>query len=49
VAAYLEGQGVAAERMQYKGYGEAQPRVANSSAANRALNRRTEFEIISIQ
>ena len=49
VAAYLEGQGVAAERIQYKGYGEAQPRVANSSAANRALNRRTEFEIISIQ
>ena len=49
VAAYLEGQGVAAERMQFKGYGEAQPRVANSSAANRALNRRTEFEIISIQ
>ena len=49
VAAYLEGQGVAAERMQYKGYGEAQPRVANSSAVNRALNRRTEFEIISIQ
>ncbi len=49
VAAYLEGQGVAAERMQFKGYGEAQPRIANSSAANRALNRRTEFEIISIQ
>lgn len=49
VAAYLEGLGVAADRMQYKGFGEAQPRVANSSAANRALNRRTEFEIISIQ
>jgi outer membrane protein OmpA-like peptidoglycan-associated protein len=49
VAAYLEAHGVAADRMQYKGFGEAQPRVANSSAVNRALNRRTEFEIISIQ
>lgn len=49
VAAYLEAQGVDAIRMGYKGFGEAQPRVANSSAANRALNRRTEFEIISIQ
>ena len=49
VAAYLEAQGVDASRMGYKGFGEAQPRVANTSAANRALNRRTEFEIISIQ
>ncbi len=49
VAAYLEALGVTADRMQYKGFGEAQPRVENTSAANRALNRRTEFEIISIQ
>lgn len=49
VAAYLEALGVNASRMQYKGFGEAQPRVQNTSAANRALNRRTEFEIISIQ
>jgi outer membrane protein OmpA-like peptidoglycan-associated protein len=49
VAAYLEALGVNASRMQYKGFGEAQPRVENNSAANRALNRRTEFEIISIQ
>jgi outer membrane protein OmpA-like peptidoglycan-associated protein len=49
VAAYLEALGVNASRMQYKGFGEAQPRVENNSAANRALNRRSEFEIISIQ
>ena len=49
VAAYLEQLGVTAERMQFRGYGETQPRVENDSAANRALNRRTEFEILSIQ
>jgi len=49
VANYLEKLGVAAERMQYKGYGEQQPRVPNDSADNRALNRRTEFEILSIE
>jgi outer membrane protein OmpA-like peptidoglycan-associated protein len=49
VAAHLETLGMDAGRMQYKGFGEAQPRVENTSAANRALNRRTEFEIISIR
>jgi outer membrane protein OmpA-like peptidoglycan-associated protein len=49
VAAYLEELGVPTDRMQYKGYGETQPRVANDSAANRALNRRTEFEILGFQ
>ena len=49
VAAYLEELGVSADRMQYKGYGETQPRVANDSATNRALNRRTEFEILGVQ
>jgi outer membrane protein OmpA-like peptidoglycan-associated protein len=49
VAAHLEALGVDADRMQYKGFGEVQPRVENNSAANRALNRRTEFEIISIR
>jgi outer membrane protein OmpA-like peptidoglycan-associated protein len=49
VAAYLEELGVSADRMQYKGYGETQPRVANDSATNRSLNRRTEFEILGVQ
>jgi outer membrane protein OmpA-like peptidoglycan-associated protein/Tol biopolymer transport system component len=48
VAAYLEQLGVGAERMQYKGHGETKPRVPNISEANRALNRRTEFEILAI-
>ena len=49
VAAYLISLGIAEQRIQYKGYGESQPRVANDSAANRALNRRTEFEILSLE
>lgn len=49
VAAYLISLGIAEGRIQYKGYGESQPRVANDSAANRALNRRTEFEILSLE
>jgi outer membrane protein OmpA-like peptidoglycan-associated protein/tetratricopeptide (TPR) repeat protein len=49
VAKYLENLGVEPERMQYKGFGEQQPRVPNDTAANRALNRRTEFEILAIE
>ena len=49
VAAYLITLGIAEQRIQYKGYGESQPRVANDSEANRALNRRTEFEILSLE
>lgn len=48
VAQYLIDLGVAAERIVYKGFGESQPRVANDSATNRALNRRTEFEILAL-
>ena len=49
VAAYLTSLGIAEGRIQYKGHGESQPRVANDSATNRALNRRTEFEILSLE
>ncbi|MFM7005989.1 MAG: OmpA family protein [Flavobacteriales bacterium] len=48
VANYLIDLGIAAERIVYKGFGESQPRVDNDSAANRALNRRTEFEILAL-
>jgi outer membrane protein OmpA-like peptidoglycan-associated protein len=48
VAQYLIDLGIAAERIVYKGFGESQPRVANDSATNRALNRRTEFEILAL-
>lgn len=46
VLAYLTGKGVAAERLQAKGYGETMPLVANDSAENRSRNRRIEFKVI---
>ncbi|GGH07944.1 cell envelope biogenesis protein OmpA [Mucilaginibacter phyllosphaerae] len=44
---YLSANGIAATRLVYKGYGEAQPIAPNTSDENRALNRRTEFMIIA--
>lgn len=49
VAAYLMRLGIAAQQIEFKGFGESQPRVPNDTAANRALNRRTEFQILSIE
>lgn len=46
VADYLARQGVNRRRIRSVGYGEARPLVANSSEANRRLNRRVEFELI---
>ena len=46
VANYLARQGVTPSRIQSVGYGESQPLVANSSEANRSLNRRVEFELV---
>ena len=43
VVAYLTTQGVQADHMAAKGYGETQPMVANDSAANKATNRRVEL------
>jgi outer membrane protein OmpA-like peptidoglycan-associated protein len=45
VRAFLVGQGVAAERITARGYGESTPRADNSTEAGRALNRRTEFAV----
>ena len=45
VASYLAGAGVEAARMTAIGYGETRPVVPNTSAANRAKNRRIEFEV----
>lgn len=42
---YLVSQGVKASRLKSKGYGETEPKVPNSSASNRAKNRRTDFVI----
>jgi outer membrane protein OmpA-like peptidoglycan-associated protein len=42
---YLIGKGIAAARLQSKGYGESKPLESNDTAEGRAANRRTEFEI----
>lgn len=43
---YCIGQGIAADRLTYKGFGETRPVADNNSEDGRALNRRTEFRII---
>jgi outer membrane protein OmpA-like peptidoglycan-associated protein len=43
---YLSEKGVSAERMTASGFGESMPRVANEDPESRAMNRRTEFEIV---
>jgi outer membrane protein OmpA-like peptidoglycan-associated protein len=45
---FLVEQGVDERRLSAKGYGESQPMVANDSPENRALNRRTDFEILGL-
>lgn len=48
VVRFLVEQGVDERRLSAKGYGESQPMVANDSPENRALNRRTDFEILGL-
>ncbi len=42
---YLISCGVQANRLSFEGKGESQPKVENTSEANRSINRRTEFLI----
>ncbi|MBC7448394.1 MAG: PD40 domain-containing protein [Hymenobacteraceae bacterium] len=49
VVEYLTKKGIAADRFKTAGYGLTQPMVPNTNAANRQLNRRTEFKILSLQ
>ena len=44
---YLMSNGVQADRLVYKGYGETQPIVPNDNDEDRAKNRRTEFKIVA--
>lgn len=46
VMAYLVKKGVAAERLDAKGFGKTKPLVPNDSDANRAKNRRVAFTIV---
>jgi outer membrane protein OmpA-like peptidoglycan-associated protein/Tol biopolymer transport system component len=45
VVTYLSEHGIAATRLEGKGYGEARPVAPNDTEENRALNRRVEFRI----
>jgi outer membrane protein OmpA-like peptidoglycan-associated protein len=47
VKTYLVNHGIDASRLSTVGFGESQPVVPNNSAANKALNRRIEFTVLS--
>ncbi|WP_066096465.1 OmpA family protein [Xanthomonas massiliensis] len=49
VAAYLEGQGVQAVRIQTLGAGKAYPIADNSTEAGRAQNRRVEIRVVPLR
>jgi OOP family OmpA-OmpF porin len=42
---FLLNQGIAANRLQYEGFGEANPIASNRSSTGRRRNRRVEFEL----
>ena len=43
---YLLKAGITADRLEYKGYGDKNPKVPNTDEASRAQNRRIEFKIL---
>jgi outer membrane protein OmpA-like peptidoglycan-associated protein len=45
---YLVNEGkINASRLKFKGYGDAKPKVTNDTPENKAINRRTEFKVLS--
>ena len=46
VVSWLENHGIDKSRLMYKGFGESVPIASNETSEGRALNRRTELEII---
>ncbi|MCS6905874.1 MAG: OmpA family protein [Bacteroidia bacterium] len=45
---YLLSKGISPDRVRAEGYGETKPLVDNKTEANRAINRRVEFRVISM-
>ncbi len=45
---YLVNHGISASRLETIGFGESQPAVPNTSAANKAQNRRIEFTVLEV-
>src|SRR5690606_4121708 len=43
---YILSKGIPVTRLKYKGYGETQPLIPNTSDENRRMNRRIEFKIL---
>jgi outer membrane protein OmpA-like peptidoglycan-associated protein len=48
VKAFLVNEGIAAERLEAMGYGEARPVDTNTTAGGRENNRRVEFNILKV-
>lgn len=46
VVQYLVSQGIAAQRLQSKGYGSSQPIAPNTTEEGKQKNRRTEFKVL---
>ncbi len=49
VADFLVEQGLSRSEMSVRAMGETQPKVPNTSEANRKLNRRTEIEFVTLE
>ncbi len=43
---YIVSKGIDSKRLFYKGFGETKPIVENNNSENKALNRRTEIEVL---
>ncbi len=48
VKAYMVSKGIKASRLTAKGFGQEDPKVPNTSAANKAQNRRTDFKVLAL-
>jgi outer membrane protein OmpA-like peptidoglycan-associated protein len=49
VVNYLLNKGIRNERLSFKGLGEANPIADNKTEEGRALNRRTELSVVSVE